>query len=192
MKFYGYHQQGVRNFTVDAAGTQSQDFDLIRYGIGARALGELFGAQAGKHRLGFELMYADGMIHYMPTGNVADGAVGNNVMQIAAERGNKARGITLDYGYYLNPSWQFDVRYSRDDLLYQTAGVWMPSDKRIFENLTVGVNYYFTPKTRLTVDYEFRDVRAPNPAATAPLTNNANITVDSVGDRFGVRLTHSF
>lgn len=192
VKFYGYHQQGVRNFTVDAAGTQSQDFDLIRYGIGARALGELFGAQAGKHRLGFELMYADGMIHYMPTGNVADGAVGNNVMQIAAERGNKARGITLDYGYYLNPSWQFDVRYSRDDLLYQTAGVWMPSDKRIFENLTVGVNYYFTPKTRLTVDYEFRDVRAPNPAATAPLTNNANITVDSVGDRFGVRLTHSF
>lgn len=192
VKFYGYHQQGVRNFTVDAAGTQSQDFDLIRYGIGARALGELFGAQAGKHRLGFELMYADGMIHYMPTGNVADGAYGGNVMQIAAERGNKARGITLDYGYYLNPSWQFDVRYSRDDLLYQTAGVWMPSDKRIFENLTVGVNYLFTPKTRLTVDYEFRDVRAPNPAATAPLTNNANITVDSVGDRFGVRLTHSF
>lgn len=192
VKLYGYHQQGVRNFIVDAAGSQSQDFDLIRYGIGVKALGELFGAQAGKHRLGFELMYADGMIHYMPTGNVADGAVGGNVMQIAAERGNKARGITLDYGYYLNSSWQFDVRYSRDDLLYQTAGVWMPSDKRIFENLTVGVNYYFTPKTRLTVDYEFRDVRAPNPAATAILTNNANITVDSVGDRFGARLTHSF
>lgn len=203
VKLYGYHQQGVRNFTVDAAGTQSRDFDLIRYGVGAKALGELFGAQAGRHRLGFELMYADGMIHYMPTGNVADGAFGGNAMQIAAERGNKARGFTLDYGYYLNPSWQFDVRYSRDDLLYQTAGVWKPSDKRIFENLTLGINYYFTPKTRLTVDYEFRDVRAPNPVLptgssaadinnAAVQTRNCNIMVDSVGDRFGARLTHSF
>lgn len=203
VKLYGYHQQGVRNFIVDAAGTHSQDFDLIRYGIGARALGKLFGDQSGKHRLGFELMYADGMIHYMPTGNIADGAFGGNAMQIGAERGNKARGITLDYGYYFNPSWQFDVRYSRDDLLYRTAGVWKPSDQRIFENLTLGVNYYFTPKTRLTMDYEFRDVRAPNPVqptgSTAAALNNAavqtrncNTMVDSVGDRLGARLTHSF
>lgn len=203
VKLYGYHQQGVRNFIVDAAGTQSQGFDLIRYGIGARALGELFGEQAGKHRLGFELMYADGMIHYMPTGNIADGAFGGNAMQIAAERGNKARGTTLDYGYYLGPSWQFDVRYSRNDLLYQTAGVWKSSDKRIFDYLALGVNYYFTPKTRLTVDYEFRDVRAPNPVLptggtaaalnnAAVQTRNANIMVDSIGDRFGARLTYSF
>lgn len=203
VKLYGYYQQGVRNFIVDAAGTQSPGFDLIRYGAGAKALGELFGAGAGKHRLGFELMFADGMIHYMPTGNIADGAYGGNVMQIAAERGNKARGITLDYGYYFNPSWQFDVRYSRNDLLYQTEGVWKPSDKRIFEYLAAGINYHFTPKTRLTVDYEFRDVRAPNPvvptAGTAAAANNAavqtrnaNIMVDSIGDRFGVRLTHSF
>lgn len=203
VKLYGYHQQGVRNFIVDATGTHSQDFDLIRYGFGAKALGELFGAGAGKHRLGFELMYADGMIHYIPTGNIADGAFGGNAIQIAAERGNKARGITLDYGYYLNPSWQFDVRYSRDDLLYQSAGVWKPSDKRIFEYLTLGVNYYFTQKTRLTVDYEFRDVRAPNPVqptgSTAAALNNAavqtrnyNTMVDSVGDRVGARLTYSF
>lgn len=203
VKLYGYHQQGARNFTVDAAGTQSQDFDLIRYGVGAKALGELFGAQAGKHRLGFELMYADGMVHYMPTGNVADGAYGGNAMQMAAERGNKARGITLDYGYYLNPSWQFDVRYARDDLLYQTAGVWKASDQRVFEFLTLGVNYHFTPKTRLTVDYEFRDGWAPNSVQptgstvvavnnAAVQTRNANIMLDSIGDRVGVRLTHSF
>lgn len=203
VKLYGYHQQGVRNFIIDAAGTQSQGFDLIRYGIGAKALGELFGAGAGKHRLGFELMYADGMIHYMPTGNVADGAYGGNVMQIAAERGNKARGITLDYGYYLNPYWQFDVRYSRDDLLYQTAGVWKPSDQRIFEYLALGGSYYFTPKIRLTVDYEFRDVRAPNDTLptgstaaalndAAVQTRNCHTMVDSVGDRLGARLTYSF
>ncbi len=192
VKYYGYHQQGARNFTIDAAGTSSQDFDLIRYGIGAKALGELFGAAAGKHRLGFELMYADGMIHYMPTGNIADGAYGGNVMQIAAERGNKARGITLDYGYYFNPSWQFDVRYSRDDLLYQTAGVWKPSDQRVFEFLAVGVNYHFTPKTRLTADYEFRHAWAPNASSNAVQTRNANIMLDSVGDRLGARLIHSF
>jgi hypothetical protein len=203
VKLYGYHQQGVRHFTVDAAGTQSRGFDRIRYGIGARALGELFGEQAGKHRLGFELMYADGMIHYIPTGNIANGAFGGNAIQIAAERGNKARGLTLDYGYYLNPSWQLDVRYSRHDLLYQTAGVWKSSDLRVFDYLTLGANYYFAPRIRLTVDYEFRDVRAPNavvPAAgtaaavnnAAVQTRNANIMVDSIGDRFGARLTYSF
>ena len=203
VKLYGYHQQGVRNFTIDATGTQSRDFDLIRYGAGAKALGELFGPDAGKHRLGFELMYADGMIHYMPTGNVANGAFGGNAMQIAAERGNKARGLTLDYGYYLNPAWQFDVRYSRNDLLYQSVGAWKPSDQREFEYVTLGLNYTVASKTRLTVNYEFRDVRAPNPVQpidgtaaainnAAVQTRNAGISVDTIGDRFGVRLTHSF
>jgi hypothetical protein len=50
----------VRQFIVDAAGTKSEKFDRIRYGIGAKALGEIFGEGRGKHRLGFELkMWVD-------------------------------------------------------------------------------------------------------------------------------------
>jgi hypothetical protein len=203
VKLYGYYQRGVRNFIVDAAGTKSQDFDRIRYGVGIKALGHLFGENRGKHRLGLELMYADGMVFTSPTGNVADGLFGGNTMQFAAEKGNKARGITLDYGYYLNKNWQFDLRYSRDDLLYKTAGVWLPVDERVYTDITVGVNYHFSPKTRLTFDYTFRDVKAPNAAvavnSTAPAINNAavqtrnnDIMTSSVGNRLDIRLSHAF
>lgn len=199
VKLYAYHQQGVRNFEIDTSGNLSQDFKFARYGIGAKALGPIFGEARGKHRLGFELMYADGMVFYTPTGNVVDEAFGGQ-LQIAAEKGNKARGFTLDYGYYLNEKWQFDVRYSRNDELYQTIGTatWNSADKRVIQHLTFGVNYHFSPKTRLTVNLEPRDVKAPNAVTTGTAafnqraTSNANIVSDSVGARFGVQVTHMF
>lgn len=193
LKLYGYHQQGVRNFVIDSAGTESQDFDRIRYGIGAKALGHLFGEDRGKHRLAFELMFAEGMINYTPTANMADAPYGG-LVQFAAEEGNKAKGVTLDYGYYLNKRWQFDIRYSRDNLLYEQANTkfWTSADERVLTYTTLGVNYYFAPKTRLTFNYEFRKAEAPNPAATEAATINANEITGSVGDRVGLRLTHSF
>lgn len=193
LKMYGYHQKGVRNFVVDPSGTQSEDFDRIRYGIGARAIGHLFGEDRGRHRLAFELMFAEGMINYTPTGNMADAPYGG-LVQFAAEKGNKAKGLTLDYGYYLNKRWQFDARYSRNNLLYETANTayWGPSDERILTYTTLGVNYYFAPKTRLTFNYEFRKAEAPTPAATVAATTNANEITGSVGDRVGLRFTHSF
>lgn len=200
VKLYAYHQEGTRNFETNASGSLSQDFKFVRYGIGAKALGPIFGETRGKHRLGFELMYADGMVFYTPTGNVIDEAFGGQ-LQVAAERGNKARGFTLDYGYYLNDKWQFDIRYSRNDELYATLGTatWNAADKRVIQHLTFGVNYHFSPQTRLTVNLEPRDVKSPNavylggtPALRAIQTSNATIVSDSVGARFGVQVTHMF
>lgn len=193
LKLYGYHQKGVRNFVINSVGTQSQDFDRIRYGIGAKAIGHLFGEDLGKHRLAFELMFAEGMINYTPTANMADAPYGG-LVQFAAEEGNKAKGITFDYGYYLNKNWQFDVRYSRDNLLYEQANTafWTRADERVLTYTTLGVNYYFAPKTRITFNYEFRKAEAPNPATTVAATTNANEITGSVGDRVGLRLTHSF
>ena len=145
-------------------------------------------------------MYADGMIFYTPTGNVIDEAFGGQ-LQIAAEKGNKARGFTLDYGYYLNDKWQFDVRYARNDELYRTLGTptWNDADYRKIQSLTFGVNYRLDPRTRLTANLELRDVQSPNAVylgGTAALrdiqTSNARIVSDSVGARFGVQLTYTF
>lgn len=199
VKLYAYHQDGVRQFIIDPAGTKSEEFDKIRYGIGFKAIGHLFGEERGKHRLAAELMYAEGMIHYTPTANAAEAPFGG-LVQIAAERENKARGTTVDYGYYLNKHWQFDLRYSRNNLLYEQVGTvyWNSADERVLEYWTLGFNYHFTPSTRLTFDYEFRDVSAPNPATmgtpaqNAQTTNNANVVTGSVGDRIGLRLTHKF
>src|SRR5690606_18006915 len=200
VKFYAYHQRGTRNFEVSPAGDLSEDFDFTRHGFGFKALGEIFGAGRGRHRLGAELMYANGMVFYTPTGNVIDEAFGGQ-LQIAAEKGNKARGFTLDYGYYLNSTWDFSVRYWRNDELYRTLGTatWNDADYRKIQGVTFGVNYRFNPKTRLTVNLELRDVKSPNavylggtPALREIQTGNARIVSDSVGARFGVQLTHSF
>jgi hypothetical protein len=200
IKGYVYQQRGTRNFEINAAGDHSRDFDFTRHGFGIKALGEIFGEGRGMHRLGLDLMYANGMIFVSPTGNAVDEAFGGQI-QIGAEKGNKARGLTLDYGYYLNDKWNFGVRYAQHDLLYANAGTafWSDSDKRIVKQLTFAVNYLFSPKTRLTFNIEPRDAKAPNAVTTGPnaafnarATNNANNVTDSVGTRFGLMLTHQF
>ena len=200
VKLYAYRQQGKRNFEITAAGDLSEDFGFTRHGFGVKALGEIFGAGRGRHRLGAELMYANGMVFYTPTGNVVDEAFGGQ-LQVAAEKGNKARGLTIDYGYYLNSTWDFSVRYSRNDELYRTLGTttWNDADYRKIQGVTFGVNYRFNPKTRLTANLELRDVKAPNavylggtPQQRDIQTSNARIVSDSVGARFGVQLTHTF
>jgi len=203
VKLYAWHQQGVRNFETDASGTKSQDFDRIRYGVGVKALGHLFGENRGEHRLGVELMWANGMVFTAPTGNVAEGLFGGNTLQFAAEKGNKAQGVAVDYGYYFDKNWQFDLRYSKDDLLHETAGVWLPVDRRVYTDITLGTSYHFTPKTRLTFNYTLRDVGAPNAAVptaataaainnAAVATNNNNVLTATVGNRMDIRLTHTF
>jgi hypothetical protein len=204
IKVYGYHQKGVRNFVIDPDGTQSEDFDRIRYGIGVHALGYLFGETGYKHRIGVDLMFAEGMILQSTTNSITDADWGN-YYQIAAERDNKAKGITLDYGFYLNRQWDFGIRYARNNLLYETVdnGIWAPSDERIITQLTLGVNYYFNPKTRLTVNYEFRESEAPTAVTpandteaavnnAAVSTRNADINTSTIGDMAGIRLTYFF
>jgi hypothetical protein len=200
VKLYGYHQQGTRNFEINSRGDLSRDFDFTRYGFGVKAVGPIFGEGRGKHRLGVEFMHANGMIFVAPTGNVVDEAFGGQI-QIAAEKGNKARGVTLDYGYYFNEKWQFDIRYAQHDLLYATAdnNFWRPEDKRVVKQLTLGTTYHFTPQTRLTFNIEARDAKAPNRVTSLPndaanerATSNARTVTGAVGARFGLRVTHQF
>lgn len=193
VKLYAWRQQGTRNFELDAAGSLSRDFDFTRHGFGVKALGALLGTGRGKHRLGIEAMYADGMIFYTPTGNVVDEAFGGQI-QIAAEKGNKARGLTFDYGYYYDERWQLDLRLARHDLLRATVGNawWSAADKRVVKQLTLGVNYHLSPATRITFNWEARDAKAPNAAANAIATANSRIVVDAVGARVGLQVTHKF
>ena len=201
IKFYGWYQHGKREFSSDPA---NEEYDRIRYGVGARALGRFFGPKY-KYRFAVELMQADGMIFIAPAGGVADGNIDNGNLQIAAEDGNKARGLTLDMGFYLNNKWQFDMRYHRHDLLYDTSRTVNPGNERELVETTLGVNYHFSRKLRLTINYIFRDVDAPRSyASSAPggnfpvkpvadgITRNVNRIVNTVDDRAGVQLTWIF
>lgn len=204
VKFYAYHQSGVRNYIIDAAGTKSDDFERIRYGFGVHALGRFFGETGHLHRLGFDLMFAEGMILQSATTSCTDCPYGGQI-QIASERENKAKGLSLEYGYYLNKNWQFDVRYSKNNLLYETINnqYWSDSDERVITEVALGTTYHITPKTSLTLNYVFRNSEAPNPVTTTSAnpaainnalvkTSNADNATSSLGDVIGLRLRHLF
>ncbi len=192
VKLYAWRQQGKREFSTDPSG---REFDRVRQGIGFKALGNLFGSSY-KHRVSAELNYADGMIFVAPAGNVP----GGNLMY-AAEKGNKARGLTLDYGFYLNPKWQFDVRWDRNNLLYDTSANVNVGNEREITATTVGVNYYFNPKLRLTFNYIMREAEAPvdyvasggfTAGQAAVTTSNSRKVVSTLGDRAALQLTWIF
>lgn len=204
VKLYAYHQSGVRNYIIDAQNHKSEDFDRIRYGIGIQALGRFFGESGHKHRFGMDLMFAEGMVLQSATTSCTNCPYGG-YLQIASERENKAKGTTIEYGYYLNKHWQFDARYSRNNLLYETVDnkYWADSDERIITEMALGTSYHFTPKTRLTFNYVFRKSEAPNDVTTASTnitdinnalvkTSNAENSTSTVGDVVGVRLMHFF
>ncbi len=201
VKLYGWYQRGTRSFSSDATG---REYDRIRYGTGAKALGNLFGSKY-KYRLGAEIMQADGMIFIAPAGGVAGGDVDSGNLQIAAEKGNRSRGYTLDLGFYPDNKWQFDLRYHRHELLYDTAATVNPGNARDLEEITGGVNYHFSRKLRLTLNYSIRQVEAPVPyAGSAPggifppqavadgITGNVRNIVDTVDDRVLTQLTWIF
>ena len=195
LKFYGWYQNGKREFSTDPG---NNEYDRLRYGIGTKLLGRFFESKY-KYRLGVELMLADGMIFIAPAGGVANGNVSNGNLQIAAESGNKSRGSTLDFGFYPNNKWQFDLRFHQHDLLYKTTDTVNPGNERVLTDTTLGVNYHFSRKLRLTFNYIFRNIKAPvsyadttgfPPTAVADgLTSNVNTIVNTADDRILLQLT---
>ncbi|MDT8404711.1 porin [Sulfuriflexus sp.] len=200
VKMYAWHQSGERQFYTD---TTDKEFDRTRYGVGVKGLGKFFGSKY-KQRFAAELAYAKGMIFLGPVAGVA-GQTGNGyvgTVQLATDDANKSRGLQFEYGFYLDKNWQFDIRWAREQRLYSVATGIDPGNERELDETTLGVTYHFTPKTRLTFNYGFRDVKQPNDysaafnggnaGATAGANNNVPIVIDSIGDRIGLQLTWVF
>jgi len=199
IKYYAWHQSGEREFYTDAT---NQEFDRTRYGVGVKGLGKFFGSKY-KQRFAAELAYAEGMIFNGPSAGVARGnaTAGPGVVNFATDDDNKARGLQLEYGFYLNKNWQFDIRWARQDRLYERSAEINKGAERKFTETTLGATYHFTKKARLTANYTFRDVDVPNDYDTttgvgaggvAVIQNNADIVADSIGDRIGLQLTYIF
>jgi hypothetical protein len=186
VKVYAWRQQGKRDFSSDPTG---KEYKRVRQGVGFKAVGKLFESKY-KHRLSGELMQAAGAIFLAPAGNVARGNVANGNLQMAMDDGNKALGWYLDYGFYLDKNWEFDIRYDEDKLLYKTSSDVNPGNERKITGLTLGVNYHFTPKLRLTANYTHRKAEAPVAyAGNAALTQDVRTTVANLDDRVALQLT---
>ena len=200
IKYYAWYQDGEREFYTDASG---EEFDRTRYGIGVKGLGKFFGSKY-KHRFAAELAYAKGMIFMGPAAGVARGnaTAGPGSVAFAADDDNKSRALQLEYGFYLNKNWQFDIRWAREQRLYETSADINAGSGRELDETTLGVTYHFTKKSRLTFNYGFRDVKRTknydtgagigNATVLGRIQNNVDTVTDSIGDRIGLQLTYIF
>jgi hypothetical protein len=178
LKFFAWGQWGNRlldntNDSVDNLKSYKRD----RAGLGVKYMNKPF-------RFTAEYITADGMIWVGPDkpsfyfANPANATGANNGADA------KGKGWYVEGGWYIpNTKWELDLRY---DTMTRLEG---RSDEHKFDKWTLGVQYHFNPKTRLTVNYEMRDFSCT--AASTPCTN-ANKNLDGVGDKVGVQVTALF
>ena len=164
---YVWHQQGKREF-------DNQDFNRIREGLGAKYL-------KGDWRLSGEYMRGDGMIVSGPNPPFPDQATQVGVNE-------KAHGWYVEGGWRFLPKLEADVRYEDYDRMTANAAL-----EREFKTTTFGLQYFINKSTHVTFNYEWRDMKVPNPSALsgANLTNALDIA-NNLGDRISTQLTWMF
>lgn len=178
LKFFTWGQWGSRLLDNTNDSTDNlKKFDRNRAGLGVKYMDKPF-------RVTAEYITADGMIFEGPDkpsfyfANPANATGANNG---ADAKGN---GWYVEGGWYIaKTKWELDLRY--DTATFNKDR----NDEHKFDKWTLGVQYHFNPKTRVTVNYEMRDFSCT--AASAQCVN-ANKNLDGVGDKVGVQLTAIF
>jgi hypothetical protein len=178
LKFFAWGQQGSRlldNTNDGIANLESYDRD--RAGVGVKYMKKPFRATA-------EYIVADGMIWVGPDKPSFYFANPPSPTGLNNGADAEASGWYVEGGWYIpNTKWELDARF---DTLTRLEG---RNDEHRFDKWTLGVQYHFNPKTRVTVNYEIRDFEC---TATSTPCTNANKNLIGVDDKVGVQLTAIF
>jgi hypothetical protein len=180
LKFFAWGQWGTRliDITNDSV-ANLKAYDRNRAGLGVKYLQKPFRATA-------EYITADGMIFEGPdkpnfyfTNNPA---FGNGADA-------KAHSWYMEGGWFIpNTKFELDARY---DTLTRDEN---RGDQTKFDKWTLGVQYHFNPKTRVTLNYEIRDFTCDS--GKAPCTNagaaSPTYNLEGVGNKVGLQLTAIF
>lgn len=174
LKFFGWGQWGSRQLDATNDGLyNAKTYDRNRAGLGVKYLKKPF-------RVTAEYITADGMIFVGPDKptfvfSPTSGTTGADA---------KADGWYVEGGWYIpGTRFELDARYDTVTKLEDRT------DQHTFDKWTLGVQYHFNPKTRLTVNYEIRDFTCDSGAAAC---NGPNTNLKGVGDKVGVQLTAIF
>ena len=193
LKCYVWNQDGSRKIVTGGTGTQgfggtgtagvASKFDRSRIGTGLTFRKSIF-------RAGAEYIKADGMIFDGTDGGAVPGALNNIVGPGSAYATfniapvDKADGYYVDFGIDVMPGrLELDIRY--DSLNRRTNA---PAFERKFDTLTLGAQWFFDRKNRVTLNYEFRDAEAPG----LPATDVANKVLNAIDNRISLQLTSIF
>ncbi len=170
LKMFAWNQSGKRTLTTSGAGA----YDRTRNGVGLTLL-------KNQYRAAVEYMTADGMIFNGSDGGAIPGRsnnTSNNISTINVLTQDKADGYYIDLGYKIIPSLELDLRY---DVL--NRGTETVNGERTFDTVTVGAQYFFNKKSRMTVNYEIRNQNAPGYTSAQP----PNLIASSLDDRLSLQ-----
>jgi len=169
LKMYAWSDQGKRTYN-------NTDFDRNRAGLGMTYFD-------GKYRVAAEYITADGMIFGGPVGGVA-----GNPLTVFTDQ--KADAYQLDLGYRIKPNIELNARYDvLDSATAKDSQSGSPKDKhRLFTTTTLGAQYFFNKKTSVRLNYEIRNIDAPDAPSSAPVHD----ILDSLDNRVSAQLMMVF
>ena len=173
-KVWLWVQDGKRTFDGDNNG-YNDEYDRDRRGIGAQWRKKPF-------RATFEYTKADGMVFLGPDKPSFD-LDGSTLTAVGDGTRGKGNGWYLEGGWRIRQtSWELDARYDLLTLLEDDT------DELEFKSYTLGVQYFFTPKVRFTVNATERDWTATKFDPGASFNGN----LDGVGRKYAAQVTVVF
>jgi len=178
-KMYAWGQHGERTLEYTFGNDGDRDFDRDRWGLGTTF-------RKGKYRAAAEYIWADGMIFDGSDGGAVPGELNNAGTATASlniQPNGESQGYYIHLGYAITPKIELDARY---DYLDRMENV--DAREREFTTVTLGAQYFFNKKTRALVNYEFRDLDAPDFNSSAPPSEIG----DTMDDRITVQLLAIF
>ncbi len=173
LKMFAWYQKGKRTYDSVGDGTGTlKEFDRKRMGLGVKYLKKPFRASA-------EYMKGDGMIFVGP--DKSSYAFKNPAGAVVASGlEGKANGWYVEGGWYIpGTKWEIDARYDVYNRLTEQ------NFEMKFQTATLGAQYHFNKKTRINMEYSFRDFEAVNFASGA----GPNANLDGVKGRAAIQVT---
>lgn len=174
LKMFAWYHAGKRSFDSDGDGV-AELHDRKRMGLGAKYLKKPF-------RVTAEYMQGEGMIFMGP--NRPDFAIRTPDSTVVDSLSNgvngEANGWYVEGGWYIpGTKWEIDARYDVYNRL---------TDQQFemeFATATIGAQYHINKKTRINMEYSFRDFEAVNFASDA----GPNTNLDGVKGRAAIQVT---
>lgn len=183
LKLFAWAQMGERQF--DADGTGDSTYERNRYGTG-------FHFYRQPYRLSGEYMWGNGMVYNGTAPPVSDKGsqwsdIGDVQPQMAPGGGNKFHGGYIDAAYFPLPNrLAVQARYDYLDRLSATSSRYGPADERVFETLTLGLQYWHHPvKSQWQINYRIRSLDAPH-------NKVADAIGATMGNEIGIQYFHLF
>jgi len=169
MKFYAWSHKGKRTY-------DDNEYNRDRQGVGMTYFD-------GKYRVAAEYFDADGMIFGGPKG-----AVAGNPLTVFTDQ--KASAYQIDFGYRVKPNIELNARYDYLDSATETddqSGT-NADKRRVFTTTTLGAQYFFNKKTSFRLNYEIRNIDAPDAPSAAPVHD----VLDSLDNRVSAQVMMVF